>query len=227
MMGCVTRASFPPGLAISLLLNATLATSLSAAALTIPAGGLAAAKSGNGLILSFPTTSPNFYTVQSSPDMLKPWTNLQPAIQGDGTVKSVTTTNGMPVGRGFYRLLIQRPASLVLPQSMAFAILGHWCGGIREQAYVTGFDPASGYPIGEVSMSTTCSTGGRGSRPATFTASASVMWDFAGNVISSSPRSNEPPVNPKFSATDPYGDTIYNAGTAAYLVVPLPAARPL
>jgi hypothetical protein len=194
------------------------------AAVVIPAGGLAATKSGNGLILSFPTTSPNFYTVQSCPDMLQPWTNLQSGIQGDGTVKSLTPSNGMPESKGFYRLLIQRPASLLLPQSMAFAILGHSCGGIREQAYVTGFEPASGYPIGEVFLLTSCSTGGRGSRPATFTAWASVSWDFAGNVISASPRSNTPPVNPTFTATDVYRDIIFNAGAAAYLVVPLPAA---
>ena len=31
-------------------------------------------------------------------------------------------------------------------------------------------------------------------------------------------------VDPTFTATDVYGDTIYNAGAAAYLVVPIPAA---
>ena len=42
------------------------------------------------------------------------------------------------------------PVSLVLPQSTAFAILGHSCGGIQEKAYVTGFDAVSGYPTGDV-----------------------------------------------------------------------------
>ena len=73
---------------------------------------------------------------------------------------------------------------------MAFAILGHSCGGIKEQAYVTGFDPTSGYPTGDVYLSTTCSTGGRGSHPATFTAWAAVTWDFAGNVVSATTLSN-------------------------------------
>jgi hypothetical protein len=218
------KPKFPAALATALILDASLAAPLSGAGLAIPMRGVAAAKSGNDLVLSFPTTSPDFYTVQTSPSLLQQWTNSQPGIRGDGTVKMVTITNAFSVGNGFYRLLVQRPASLVLPQSMAFAILGHWCGGIREQAYVTGFDPTRGYLIGEVHLSTTCSTGGRGSRPATFTAWATVSWDLGGNVISSSTLSNGPPVNPTFTATDSYGNTVYNTGAAAYLVVPLPAA---
>jgi hypothetical protein len=106
---------------------------------------------------------------------------------------------------------------------MAFAILGHSCRGIKEQAYVTGFDPGSGFPTGDMHLTTTCSTGGRGSRPATFTAWAAVTWDFTGNVVSAMTLSNAPTVDPTFTATDAYGDVIYNAGTAAYLIVPLPA----
>jgi len=222
-MPAISKAKFLPALAIALFLDATGTDSVSAAALTIPTGGLAATKSGNDLILSFPTISPDLYTVQTCPDLLQHWTNFQSGIQGDGTVKMITISNGISPGKGFYRLLIQRPVNLVLPQSMAFAILGRWCGGIREQAHVTGFDPTSGYPTGEVYLSTTCSTGGRGSRPATFTAWAAVSWDFAGNVISSTMLSNGPTVNPTFTATDVYGDMIYNAGAAAYLLVPLPA----
>jgi hypothetical protein len=205
-------------------LGATLAASYSAAALTIPPGGLAATKSGNDLILSFPTASPDLYTVQTGPGWPQPWTDFQSGIHGDGTVKTVTITNALSIGKGFYRLLIQKPGSLLLPQSMAFSILGHSCGGIKEQPYVTGFDPASGYPMGDVYLSTTCSTGGRGSRPATFTAWTAVTWDLAGNVVSATTLSNAATVDPTFTATDAYGDVIYNAGTAAYLVVPLPAA---
>ncbi len=223
-MGIITKMHFAPGLARALLLGATLAASLSAAALTIPPGGLAATKSGNDLILSFPTASPDLYTVQTCPDLLQPWTNFQSAIQGDGTVKTVTITNALPGGKGFYRLLIQKPADLLLPQSMAFAILGYDCGGIGEQAYITGFDPTSGYPTGDVHLSTTCSGSGRGSHPTTHTAAAAVTWDFAGNVVSATTLSNAATVNPTFTATDVYGDIIYNAGAAAYLVVPLPAA---
>jgi len=138
-------------------------------------------------------------------------------------VKTVTITNAFLGNQGFYRLSIQTPAKLLLPQSNAFAILGHSCGGIKEQVYVTGFDPTNGYPTGDVYLSTTCSTGGRGSPPATFTAWAAVTWDFAGNVVSSIALSNIVTVNPTFTATDSYSDTIFNASAAAYLVVPDPA----
>ncbi len=223
-MNNIKPMTFPPSLAVALLLDATMAASLSAAALTLPVGSLAAARSGSDLILSFPTTGPDLYTVQTSPDLLQPWTTFQSGIQGDGTVKTVTITNAISGGKGFYRLLSQSPAELLLPESFAFAILGHWCGGIREQAYVTGFDPTNAYPTGDVHLSTTCSTGGRGSHPATFTAWAAVTWDFAGNVISSTTLSNGAAVNTTFSAIDAYGDTVYNAGAGAYLVVPVPTA---
>ena len=112
---------------------------------------------------------------------------------------------------------------LSLPQSDAFAILGHSCGGIQEHPYVTGFDPATGYPTGASYLSTTCSTGGIGGGHHTYTAWAAVTWDFAGNVIASSAAS-APNVDPAFSETDAYGDVIYNSGTTAVLLVPFPAA---
>jgi len=209
---------------MALLFGGTLAASLSPATLTIAPGGLAATKSSNDFVLSFPTTSPDLYTVQTCPDLLQQWTNFQSGIHGDGTVKTVTITNALSGDKGFYRLLIQQPVHLLLPQSMAFAILGHSCGGIKEQAYVTGFDPTSGYPTGDVHLSTTCSTGGRGSPPATFTAWAAVTWDLAGNAVFTTTLSNAVTVDPTFTATDVYGDIIYDAGAAAYLVVPLPTA---
>ncbi len=220
----IKRATLPPALAVALFLGATFVVSLSAQALTIPTSSLAAAKSGNDLLLSFPTTSPNFYTVQTSPDLLQEWTDIQPGIPGDGTVKTVAITNAILGSQGFYRLSIQGPTKLLLPQSLAFAILGYWCGGIQEKAYVTGFDPTTGYPTGDVYLSTSCSTGRAGSPPSVHTAWAAVSWDFAGNVISSTALSNSPTVNATFTATDAYSDSIYNLGAAAYLVVPLPAA---
>jgi len=168
---------------MALLSGATLAASLSAATLIIPPGGLAATKSGSGLVLSFPTTSPDLYTVQTCPDLLQQWTNLQSGIRGDGAVKTVTITDALSGDNGFYRLLIQKPASLLLPQSTAFAILGYDCGGISERVYATGFDPTNGYPSGNVDLRTSCSTGKAGSPPSVHTASATVTWDFAGNVI--------------------------------------------
>ena len=215
---------FPPALAIALLLAAVLAAPLSATAQTSPSGGLTVTMSGNDIILSFPTTSTQLYTVQTCPDLSHQWINFQSGM-GNGTVKTITITNAIPTSKGFYRLLIQpKPVSLLLPQTNAFGILGHSCGGIREQTYVTGFDPTSGYATGVVYLSTTCSSGGRGSHPVTYSASATVVWDFAGNVISSTTPSTGPTVSSTFTATDMHGDTIYNAGGAAYLAVPVPAA---
>ena len=204
-------------LAVAFFLGATLAVSFSTVAATISAVNLSATKSGSDLILSFPTSSPGLYTVQTSPDLQSSWASFEPGVKGDGTVKLFTVTNALSGGAGFYRLLIQTPTKLLLPQSLAFAVLGHSCGGIKEQTYVTGFDPSSRYPVGEVYLSTTCSTGGRGSRPATFTAWAAVTWDLAGNVLSSTTLSNAASADPTFIASDGYGDAIYNAGTAAYL----------
>src|SRR3974377_1458376 len=101
-MRTITKMRFLPFLAIALLLDATLAASRSGAALALPPGTLAATKSGNGLILSFPTTSPDLYTVQTCPDLLHAWTNVQSGIQGDGTVKMVTISNAVLGDRGFY-----------------------------------------------------------------------------------------------------------------------------
>ena len=214
-----------PAFAIALLLCATLAAPLPSAAVVLPLGGLAATKSGNDLILSFPTTSPNLYTVQTSPDLLQPWTNLQSAIPGDGTLKTVTISNAFSADKGFYRLSIQRPVSLLLPQAFAFAILGYSCGGIQEKAYVTGFDPSTGFVNGNVYLSTICSAGKGTISP--HHAWASVTWDLAANTVSYAALSNAPAVNTNFTATDAYGDTIFNTGTptpAAYLGIPIPAA---
>lgn len=143
-------------------------------------------------------------------------------MKGDGTVIAITLTNALAAGQGFYRLLIQSPTRLVLSQGAAFAILGHSCGGIREHVYVTGFDPATGNPVGEVYLSTSCSTG-HGSPPANYAAWAAVTWDFAGNDISSAALTNAATINTNFIASDEFGDTIFNAAAAAYLVVPIPA----
>ncbi|PWU08281.1 MAG: hypothetical protein C5B50_29825 [Verrucomicrobia bacterium] len=220
----IMRTSSAAVLGIVLALDAAWRTSLAAATVAIPPSSLSATKSGNDLILSFSSVSPGLYTIQSSPDPGQQWTTIQSGIRGDGTVKKVTVTNALLDSKGFYRLLIQGPASLVLPQGDAFTILGHDCGGIKEQSHVTGFDSTSGNPTGVVYLSTTCSTGGIGSHPATYTAWASVTWDFTGNVVSYGVLSNSVTINPSFYATDAYSDTIYNANNAAYLVVPIPAA---
>jgi hypothetical protein len=133
------------------------------------------------------------------------------------------SSGGKPAHRLTLRTIYGPPLNLTLPQSDAFAILGHSCGGISEHPYVTGFDPTTGYPMGDVHLSTTCSTGGRGGHSTTFTAWAAVTWDFAGHVTSYAPTS-PPTVDPTFTATDAYEDVIFNTGTAARLLVPFPGA---
>ena len=109
------------------------------------------------------------------------------------------------------------PISLVLPQNNAFAILGYWCGGISEHVFATGFDPSTGYPMGDASMSTTCSGSGRGGHPTTHTAWGSATWDYTGAVVSDAGLPSAPTVNPTFSATDSYGNLLYNQSNAAFL----------
>jgi hypothetical protein len=116
--------------------------------------------------------------------------------------------------------------SLLLPQSTAFSILGHSCGGIQEKSYVTGFAPTTGYPTGYVYIQTRCGGSGRGGgyHTTTYSAWVIVTWGFAGSVVSTATLATAPVVNPTFSTTDVYGDQIYNLNNAAYLVVPAPAA---
>jgi hypothetical protein len=100
------------------------------------------------------------------------------------------------------------PTLLVLPQGAAFSILGASCGGIQEQSIVSGFDPATGYPMGDVYLTTTCSTGGRGSHPHTYRAWAAVTWDYTGAPVTFSAIAG-PTADPTFSGTDANGNQIY------------------
>jgi len=219
------KTRFPSVLALAWLLAPALATFFSETALAGSPGGLTPAISSKNLILSFPTTSTNYYGLQMCPDLLKPWTNIQAGIQGDGILRSVTISNAILPGHGFYRLVLQpKPTQLLLPQSTAFAILGYDCGGISEQVYATGFNPTNGYPTGNVDLRTSCSTGKAGSPPSVHTASVAVTWDFAGNVIFTKTPATGAPANPTFIATDRFNDILYNAGANAYLIVPVPAA---
>jgi hypothetical protein len=110
------------------------------------------------------------------------------------------------------------PVQLVLSQSAAFSILGHSCGGIQEQAYATGFAP-DGYPVGEVYMQTRCGGSGRGGgyKTTTYSAWATVTWDWFGNTRGFSKLEGAAEVNPTFSAEDAHGDRVYNLETRAFL----------
>jgi hypothetical protein len=118
------------------------------------------------------------------------------------------------------------PVSLLLPQSTAFSILGHSCGGIQEQAFATGFTSTKGYPRGDVYVQTRCGGSGRGGgyHVTTYSAWVRMIWDFSGNVVSWTKLAAAPTVDPAFSETDANGNRVYNTGTAAYLAVPAPAA---
>jgi hypothetical protein len=103
--------------------------------------------------------------------------------------------------------------SLLVPQSTAFSVLGHSCGGIQEQVLATGFDATSGYPTGDVYLQTRCGGSGRGGgyHTTTYSAWAGVMWDYTGAVVSSEVLAGAPTnVDPTFSAVDSFGNEIYN-----------------
>lgn len=110
------------------------------------------------------------------------------------------------------------PYQLVLDQGSAFSILGHSCGGIQEETFATGFGPA-GFPEGNVQLSTRCGGSGRGGgyKTTTYTADASVVWDWFGDVRSFARLEAPGGGSPTFEATDTHGDRIYNSATRAYL----------
>jgi len=181
---------------------------------------------GQNLVLSFPTVSTNYYGLQTCSNFSQPWTTIQSGMPGSGGIQTINLTNVSASGQGYYRLVIQpKPLSLYLPQGDAFAILGASCGGIQEQVYATGFDPVTGYPTGNVSLKTSCGGSGKGGgyHSTTYTAWAAVIWDFAGNMVSYSAISNAV-VDATFTATDAFGDIVYNTSGLAYLMVPFAAA---
>ena len=113
------------------------------------------------------------------------------------------------------------PIALLVPQGNAFGVLGHSCGGIQEAAYATGFDGTTGYPTGDVSLSTRCGGSGKGGgyHTTTYSAWVGVTWDFTGALVSLSVLSTAPAVDPAFSATDANGNQLYNQTTRAYLLL--------
>jgi len=113
------------------------------------------------------------------------------------------------------------PISLVVPQSTAFPVLGHSCGGIQEKAYATGFDPTSGFPTGDVYLSTRCGGSGRGGgyHTTTYSAWVSTTWDLTGALVSYVVLTSTPTVDPTLSAFDPYGNEVYNQSNSAYLLL--------
>ncbi|HKS99366.1 MAG TPA: IPT/TIG domain-containing protein [Rugosimonospora sp.] len=105
--------------------------------------------------------------------------------------------------------------SLSLSQAAAFSILGHSCGGIREGVYATGFASATGYPTGEVAMSTRCGGSGRGGGGGStrYTAWATVTWDLTTTVVSFARAATTPTVNPTLAVDDSHGNELFNQPT--------------
>jgi len=106
--------------------------------------------------------------------------------------------------------------SLVVPQGTAFSVLKYDCGGIKELAYVTGFDktidPSAGYPTGYVYLTTTCSAG-KGTH---FTVDAwtADTWDLTGALLSYSVATPSPIPPSPVSTTDPLtGNQIYDSAS--------------
>ena len=174
------KAKCPAVLALAWLLAHTLATPFSATALTVQPGGLTPTISGNNLILSFPTTSTNYYGLQMSPDLSQPWTNIQAGIQGYGIVRSVTISNAIPASARDFNGCRSNPSRRNCccrnPPPSPFSATT--AGGIQEQVYAIGFDPTNGYLTGNVELKTICSCGKDCS--STHTASATATWDLAG-----------------------------------------------
>jgi cysteine-rich repeat protein len=103
--------------------------------------------------------------------------------------------------------------ALLVPQGTAFAAIGHSCGGIQEQAFATGFDATSGFPIGDVYVQTRCGGSGRGGgyHTTTYSAWIAATWDFTGTLVDSAVLASAPTdVDPTFSAFDAAGNEVYN-----------------
>ena len=123
-------------------------------------------------------------------------------------VAGTSTIGGGPAGAATAQI------SLVVPQVTAFSILGYDCGGIKELAYVTGFDnsmdPSAGYPTGYVYLTTTCSAG----KGSDFTVDdwTADTWDLTGALLSHSVATPNPSPPSPVSETDPLtGNQIYDS----------------
>ena len=113
------------------------------------------------------------------------------------------------------------PISLSVSQGAAFAVLGHSCGGIQEKSYATGFAPVTGWPVGDVYLSTRCGGSGRGGgyHTTTYSAWVGATWDFTGALVSDSQLGAVPLVDPTLVAFDAHGNEVFNQSNSAFLVL--------
>ncbi len=156
-------------------------------------------------------------TATTTTTTLAPTTTVAPTTTSTTVAPTTTTTTATTVPPSTTTTTTvpttATPLSLLVSQSSTFAILGHSCGGIQEQAFATGFDVTSGYPTGDVYVQTRCGGSGRGGgyTVTTYSAWIAVTWDFAGGAISQTTLSAAPlGLDPTFSTVDAAGDRLYN-----------------
>jgi hypothetical protein len=70
-----------------------------------------------------------------------------------------------------------------------------------------------------VYLSTTCSSGGRGGHPTTYSAWVATTWDFTGALVSYAKLQQAPTFNPTLSVFDSHGNHLYNQSNRAYLAL--------
>ena len=105
------------------------------------------------------------------------------------------------------------------------ALLGASCGGVQVKWYITGFDSV-GNVMGEAYATTSCSTGGRGSRPHRYVAYHSITWDFFGGYVVRAYDGGA--LNQTFVAVDSYGNMasiVAGAPTLTVSMVPTNATH--
>lgn len=135
---------------------------------------------------------------------------------GVATVMAAACLVGIGAAAGVASATTPPVIELTMPQGAAFAIIGHSCGGIQEDVYLTGFDPTSGFPQGVVDVHTSCGGSGKGGggHSTTYSGSADVTWDFTGVMVTDSAPATWTYGPPPFSATDANGNQIYDQASA-------------
>ncbi len=133
-----------------------------------------------------------------------------------GLIATAVALVGMVAIGGGHAVAASTQISLAVPQGTAFSVLHYDCGGIKELAYVTGFDntidPSAGYPTGYVYLTTTCSAG-KGTQ---FTVDSwtADTWDLTGALLSYSVATPNPNPPSPLSTTDPLtGNQIYDSAS--------------
>jgi hypothetical protein len=124
--------------------------------------------------------------------------------------------NTLILGAVFFTLAGVASAQVVQLPIPHVTAQGHSCGGVRITPTLAGFDE-NGNVQASLLASTTCSTGGRGSRPATFTQKYLITWDFFGDYIlnwNALPNPNEQASNG--IAVDAYGNVVQVTGLSPY-----------